>query len=431
MAKKRIHIISAVNAANVSKSGTTYTIRDVCGAVDDIVMNRRLYPADQLAAGVKSLNGKPAPAGHPKNSKGQHISAANGEALATAWIGAYCTNARHEGGRTLTDIVVNGDMAQATDQGKKLVARLDAAIAGTNAEPIHVSTGLNLIEVVANGESHGKKYSSIATNLHYDHLAILLDEPGAGTPEEGVGMFLNSEGGEDEIETIKVNQDPEDRRYEGAIGWLRSFFTNKDISFDQIYDGLRVGLPQNSWIREVFASYAVWSDEAGKLWRQDYHVAESGSVAWVGQPVEVVRQVSYEPITNHQEVDIVKEQIIAALNAAGIKTEGLSDTQVLAAYNSLVNKPLEEKLTAANSRIADLETAQAAVVNAERDALATELAVNSSLTVDDFKLMPLERLKELKAKAAPVSVGNKQTQTQPGDEFKGYSINSHFDEGAK
>lgn len=181
----------------------------------------------------------------------------------------------------------------------------------------------------------------------------------------------------------------------------------------------------------MFASYAVWSDEAGKLWRQDYHVAESGSVAWVGQPVEVVRQVSYEPITNHQEVDIVKEQIIAALNAAGIKTEGLSDTQVLAAYNSLVNKPGEDKLAAANSRIAELETAQAAVVNAERDALATELAVNSSLTVEDFKLMPLDRLKELKAKAAPISVGNKQTQTQPGDEFKGYSINSLIEEGAK
>lgn len=127
----------------------------------------------------------------------------------------------------------------------------------------------------------------------------------------------------------------------------------------------------------------------------------------------------------------MKEQIIAALNAAGIKTEGLNDTQVLAAYNSLVNKPLEEKLTAANSRIADLETAQAAVVNAERDALATELAVNSSLTVDDFKLMPLDRLKELKAKAAPISVGNKQTLQQPGDEFKGYSINSLIEEGAK
>lgn len=193
MSKKRVHLVSAVNAANISRAGSTYTIRDVCGAVDDIVMNRRLYPAKELASGAASLNGKPAPAGHPKNAAGKHISAANGEALVTAWIGAYCANARHEGGRTVTDIIVNGDMAAATPKGKELVARLDAAIAGTNAEPIHVSTGLNLIPVEAKGESLGKPYDTIATNLEYDHLAILLDEQGAGTPAQGVGMFLGSE----------------------------------------------------------------------------------------------------------------------------------------------------------------------------------------------------------------------------------------------
>jgi hypothetical protein len=26
--------------------------------------------------------------------------------------------------------------------------------------------------------------------MQFDHIAILLDEPGAGTPEEGVGMFV-------------------------------------------------------------------------------------------------------------------------------------------------------------------------------------------------------------------------------------------------
>lgn len=69
MAKKRIHIISAVNAANVSKSGTTYTIRDVCGAVDDIVMNRRLYPADQPGRWRQEPERQACTAGHPKNSK--------------------------------------------------------------------------------------------------------------------------------------------------------------------------------------------------------------------------------------------------------------------------------------------------------------------------------------------------------------------------
>jgi len=53
MTSKRVHILSAVNAANVSKDGNTYTIKDVIGAVDDIVMNSRLYPAD-LAPAVRA-----------------------------------------------------------------------------------------------------------------------------------------------------------------------------------------------------------------------------------------------------------------------------------------------------------------------------------------------------------------------------------------
>lgn len=432
MSKKRVHIVAAVNAANISKTGSTYTIRDVCGATDGIVMNGRLYPAEQLAAGAPGLNGKPAPAGHPKNSAGKFISAANGEALATAWIGAYCTNARHEGGRTLVDVIVNGDMAQASPKGKALVERLDAAIAGTNADAIHVSTGLNLVEVVANGESRGKKYTSIATNLQYDHLAILLDQPGAGTPEQGVGMFLNSAGDEAEVETVEVTNAPEDRRFEGAMGWLRGLFANKDVSFDQITSQLQTLLADGQWIREVFTSYLIWSDRDGKMWRQEYHKAENGSLALVAQPVEVIRQVSYEPVTNQEKDDQVKELIIAALNAAGISgVAAMTDAQLLNSFEAVKAKPHidalnaeKEKLVAANSQIAGFEAEKAQVLNAERDTLAADLAVNSSLTVDDFKLMPLARLKELKAnsKAAPVVVGNSGQQTA-GDEFAGYDLN--------
>ena len=134
MAKKRIHILSAVNAANVSKSGATYTIKNVCGALDGIVMNGMLYPADQLADGVATLNGKPAPAGHPKDAEGRYISATNGDALLTAYVGAICRNARHEGGRTLVDVVVNEAQAKAHPDGAKLVERLDAAISGNNGK---------------------------------------------------------------------------------------------------------------------------------------------------------------------------------------------------------------------------------------------------------------------------------------------------------
>lgn len=431
MNKKRVHILSTVNAANVSKAGSVYTIRDVCGAVNDIVMNSRLYPADQLAAGVASLEGKPAPAGHPKNAAGQHISALNGEALATAWIGSYVRNARHESGRTLADVVVNEAQAKAHPDGMKLIERLDAAIAGTNSEPIHVSTGLMMEEIRANGESLGKKYTSIATAIKYDHLAILLNESGAGTPAQGVGMFLNSAGQPEEVETVEVNIEPEDKRFTGLTGWIRKLLGNSDISFDQISDGLRGLLPKEAWIREVYPRYFIWVDyTTDKLYQQDYSIGSDGSVASTTAPIEVIRKVEYEPISNHEKEDSVKTHILAALNAAGISVTGMDDVQTLAAYNALQGKPAQDALVAANSKLAAIELAANAAAEAELTELATSLAVNTSLTAADFKAMGLVRCKELAAssKAAPVVVAN--TGTKPASEFAGYSLNSHL-EGAK
>lgn len=426
MIKKRVHIISAVNSANVAKDGNTYTIRDVVGAVDDIVMNGRLYPADQLAAGVTSLEGKPAPAGHPKSAEGKFISALNGEALASAWIGSYVRNARHEGGRTMVDVVVNEAQAKAHPDGAKLVERLDAAIAGANSDPIHVSTGLMMQPIMANGESRGKKYSSIVTNIQYDHLAILLNERGAATPEDGVGMFVNADG-EQQVESVIVNTEPEDRRTRGLIGWIKKLIGNEDdLSFDQIYSGLQSLLPAESWIREVYSKNFIWSDKENRLWRQDYNVSSDSSLSFVGEPVEVQRQVKYEPI--EKETDPMKDAILAALNAAGISVAGLDDSQLLAAYNSLQAKPLQDAVNVANSKLAEIEAAANAAKTAELDELAASLAVNSVLTADDLKALGLDRLKAIKAStagAAPVLAGN--SATKPASEFAGYSLNAHLE----
>lgn len=429
MKRKLVHLVSAVNASNVSKAGSTYTIREVCGAVDDIVLNGMLYPADQLASSAATLEGKPAPAGHPKNSAGQHISAVNGEALAAAWIGSFAKNARHEGGRTLVDVIVNEAQAKAIPAGAKLVDRLDAAIAGTNAEPIHVSTGLYCEVINAGGESRGKKYGRIATNIAYDHLAILLDEKGAGTPEEGVGMFLNAAGQPEEVEEVTVNVDPEDRRSAGLVAWVKRLVTHGgsyDLSFDQITSGLYALMAEGCWIREVFDRYAIWCDRDGRMWKQDYAVSSGGSVSFTSEPVEVHRKVEYETVTNRKDEDSMKTQIVAALNAAGIKTDGLDDAQLLSAYNSLVAKPGEDRLTAANAKIAEHEAAARAASDAELATLATELAVNSSLKADDFKAMGLARCKELKAsaKAAPIVVGN--SGGQPANPYADHDPNKFF-----
>jgi hypothetical protein len=427
MKTKRVHILSAVNAANVSKTGSTYTIRDVCGAMDDIVMNRMLYPAEQLAAGATSMEGRPAPAGHPKNAAGQHISATNGEALLTTYAGAVCRNARHEGGRSLVDIVVNEAQAKAHPDGEKLVQRLDAAIAGTNTDPIHVSTGLYCEPITANGESGGKAYDRIATKVRYDHLAILLNESGAATPEQGVGMFLNHAGQPEQVECVALNTEPLDKRAAGLLRWVNRLLGNAkgDISFDAITSGLYALMPEGAWVQEVFDRYCIWRDKDGKSWRQDYSVSSEGaSVAFSTEAVEVRRSVHYEPVTN-LERDPMKELILSALNAAGINTTGKTDAQLLQDFEVVKGKPAADALTAANSKLAGLELQANAAAEAELTTLAAELAVNTSLTAADFKAMGLARCKELKAanaKAAPVLPGAAGSTT--ADEFAGYDINA-------
>lgn len=428
--RKRVHVITAVNAKAVSKKDGTYTIRDVVGVVDDIVMNGVLYPGDQCAEGAPSMEGKPAPAGHPKNAAGQFISANTGEALAAAWVGAYCRNARHEGGRTLTDVVINEAQAKALPLGAQLIERLDAALNGTNAEPIHVSTGLYMQPVAANGESRGKKYTKVATRIHYDHLAILLNEQGAGTPEEGVGMFLNAAGEPEPVDVVHVNTEAEDKRFEGLKGWLLKLLGNSDeLSFDQISSGLYRSLPEGAWLREVFQRYAIWTDRDGRIWRQDYSVASDGSVAFSGTAQEVREKREYEPVNNLQR-DPMKDMLIAALNSAGITTEGLSDAQLLAAYNTHVKasavKPVQDQLDAANAQLQTLQANAQAAEAAELATLATELAANSggTLTADDFKAMGVKRCRELKAngKAAPVVPGAPVGNT--ADEFAAYDLNA-------
>jgi hypothetical protein len=436
MKTSRVHILSTVNAANVSKAGAQYTVRDVCAAVDEIVMNGMLYPGDQLAAGAKSLEGKPAPAGHPKDAAGNHISATSGDALLTAFAGAICRNARHEGGRTLVDVVVNEAQALAHPDGAKLVARLNDAISGSNAEPIHVSTGVLVRPITANGESRGKRYTRIATDPVYDHLAFLLHERGAGTPEEGVGMFLNADGQPAEVEAVALNTEPEDRRTRGLMAWVMRLLGNSagDLSFDQIQSGLYKALGEGAWLQEVFDRYAIWTDRDGKLYRQDYSVGSDGSVAWSGTAQEVTRRVEYEPVANRQEIDTVKELLIAALNAAGIKTEGMADAALLAAYNAHVSTvakaPDEAQLNAATVKVSEFEQAANAAAEQELTTIAAELATNSKvLTAADFKAMGLARCKELKAAgvvAAPVLTGNSGGGTK-ASAYAAYDPNEHFE----
>jgi len=239
MSRICVNVLSVINSASNITTETIngaehIVVKNVVPVRDGIVLNGGLYPAEENTKGYKSLEDKPMPYGHPKVD-GRHVSASNVRAVNEYHIGAYTRNVRKENGQVLTDAVINRRFAEGSEKGRKVLQRLDDMAAGKSVEPIGISTGLLLNRIEAKGESNGKRYTWIATNQVYDHVAILLDETPAGTPEEGIGMFVNAEGDEVQVETVNLSDcdtpDPQDPAFKQMFNNFMAFFSanNKPV----------------------------------------------------------------------------------------------------------------------------------------------------------------------------------------------------------
>jgi hypothetical protein len=94
---------------------------------------------------------------------------------------------------------IDTEVAKRTPDGVRLLGRLEALEKGETTDPIHTSIAVFLEKetpAVANAD-----YDWIARISDIDHDAILLDIPGAATPEQGVGMMVNA----DEAVKLKTN----------------------------------------------------------------------------------------------------------------------------------------------------------------------------------------------------------------------------------
>ena len=122
----------------------------------------------------------------------------------------------------------------------------------------------------------------------------------------------------------------------------------------------------------------------------------------------------------------MKEKILAALNAAGVKTEGLDDDALFAAYNEAMkpkakvedeeemdnaggkgktkekNSEVLEALNAITEEIKQLKAANAAAAQAEIDAVAAQVANAGIMELEDAKKLSVKSLNGLLAKSGVV-----------------------------
>lgn len=215
----RVNVRTAVNSAGIKRerrNGRDYIVVPSATMPDGIVMNRIRYPADEIAKAYASLENTPAPLGHP-SIEGAFVSASDPEGLARGWIGAWNRNVRRENGRVMLDKVIDVATASQLEGGKTVLNAID------KGESIHTSTGLlAILTAVQNDEAADWE----ASDIIFDHDAILLGEEGAATPEQGVGMLVNKAVGSDgeQIEVINsvIDDDIDRDLYWSAESMLRS-----------------------------------------------------------------------------------------------------------------------------------------------------------------------------------------------------------------
>ncbi|RVG58234.1 hypothetical protein [Sinorhizobium meliloti] len=342
----RVNVRSVANTKAVRKekrNGRDVVIVPSATLPDNIIMNGIMYPADEIEKSYVSLNRTPAPLGHP-TINGKFVSARDPEGINLGYIGAWNENIRRENGRVFLDKVIDVEVANRSPGGKEVLAAIE------KGEPVHTSTGLLAnLEAVSNASDH----KHIARNIQFDHDAILLNESGAATPEQGVGMLVNANGEQEEIEVINSSLTEEADR---EIDWAGT----------RLVEALRR--------RE---NIGIWDKVKAAI----MEAVGSGRV----------------PSTNRKEDDMpVSDEQFKSLSDE-VKTLSESMAKIGDTIGAAVANAVKPLVDAQNEMVAN----QKAKEEAEKAELVVKVVKANVLSESAAKELTLNALKELASKAEP------------------------------
>ena len=138
------------------------------------------YSPREIKRSVESWEGKPITLRHPRNERGDLVSA-NGRGVRLGTI----RNAQYQG-KLIAEAWF--DPKAVRRENPSLLRKLE------QGEQTELSTGLfTENRPVKNGEYQGHKYTHVARNYRPDHLAILPDEVGACSVADGCGVNVNAQ----------------------------------------------------------------------------------------------------------------------------------------------------------------------------------------------------------------------------------------------
>jgi len=290
-------------------------------------MGPLFYPESELSKTPASWDHKPIVVYHP-TMDGQGISACSKHVINKQKVGLMM-NTRWEDGKLKSEAWIREDRADAVDE------RIMEAI--RNSEMMELSTGVFVDEEHTSGKHNGEDYNGIARNYRPDHLALLPDQIGACSIQDGAGFIRNA---------AKENKIPRQvlQRALERLGVLGNALSHSDIYaalsalLRERFPGNQIGDSMSSvWVMDVFQNFVIFEDE-GVLYRLGFTSNDSEVQLSEEDPVEVKAVREYRTITNAktEDPDMNKQKLIAAIlgnnasDADAKKLEKLPEEQLTA-----------------------------------------------------------------------------------------------------
>lgn len=251
-----------------------------------------LHTATELAKTVAAWNGRPITIKHPQEA-GVYVSANLPAVKEREEIGMVF-NAKMDGTKLKAEGWLN--INKLTGKAPSLLAHVKAL------QPLDVSIGVFSEEDPTEGEWNGEQYKAIAINHKPDHLALLPGEQGACSWADGCGIRNNSKMEMDEVKKELVIEDV----INGIIQ------VNTSLSFDEIFRKIQDKLNMldvvvedrrtvANYLQATYDDFFIYQKEdrvAGetKYYKQSYAFDASNTLTLVGEAIEVVRVLTYEPV---------------------------------------------------------------------------------------------------------------------------------------
>ncbi|MCB9172784.1 MAG: DUF2213 domain-containing protein [Ardenticatenales bacterium] len=212
------------NARYESLQGRRYLVAPMVAVVAGVLNGQLLHP-DQLSNFVQAWNGRPLVVYHPQDESGGYVSANSPQILESYGVGFFF-NASFSEGRMRGEAWL--DVARIEALGGEALQALQRVQRG---EVIEVSTAYFCHVQDTRGEYNGKPYTGAQIDLKPDHVAILPNEIGACSVQDGCGLgrFNSAKDQSMSEDTIKTPQGEPAPQGDGAPK-TEAPKTNKDCS---------------------------------------------------------------------------------------------------------------------------------------------------------------------------------------------------------